>query len=379
MNPKNFSVSDLKSKLSGQMFRNRDQGVREKVQLFYLAIHLKSVSMACKQRNVSRDFFYRWWKRLWQNKFKIESLREISRRPHSSPSKILDTIETRILELRNHFNEGAEMIFYRLKRENLIVSESTIQHVLRRREREVEAKAPKLKTHRRRYELPVPGQRIQIDVKHAGKLNTGQKIYVFNAIDECTRYRYAKAFLNGWSETTVEFLKELVRRLPFPIQCIQSDNGTEMTNRLVVKMINGTPRTLHPVERWSQENQIRHRLIPPGIKELNGKIERSHRLDEDYFYYRAERSTIDAFNQGLGRWITEYNEERPHGGLKGLTPHEKWIERLKHLPSEIVEDRWKMAKTKFLRNLPLHQNPLEQLMQDLKTQILLYNHYIRGT
>src|ERR1043166_1128344 len=257
------------------------------------------------------------------------------------------------------------MITYRLRRESLLVSESTVQHVLRRRGREVESKTPRLKTHQRRYELPIPGQRIQIDVKHAGKLNTGQKIYVFNAVDESTRYRYAKAFLNYWGETTVEFLNELVSRFPFPIQCIQTDHGREFKNQ--------------PIQTWCRENQIWHRLIPPGEKELNGKIERSHRLDEDYFYYRAERSTIDGFNMGLGKWIIEYNTDRPHGGLKGLPHHEKWIEKLKHLPSEIVEDRWKPAKKRFLRNLPLHQNPILQLIQDLKTEILLYNHYIRGT
>ncbi len=143
-------------------------------------------------------------------------------------------------------------------------------------------------------------------------------------------------------------------------------------------MVDGQPKTLHPMEKWCNKNDIRQRLIPPGEKELNGKVERSHRMDDGYYYYRAPRETIDVFNIGLGRWTANYLFKRPHGGLKGMTPFEKWEERLLTLPFEEVEDRWMKAKERFNRDLPLHQNPDLQLLQDLEKELFLYNETISG-
>jgi len=368
-----ISLEELRKKLSNQMRKNRDKAIREKVELFYLAAKLQNVQEACARRGATRDFFYRWWKRLKVGKFQIEALNLRSKKPKISPKKISIQLEIRIRYLRKVHGEGAEMLMYRLQREGHSVSKSTVQYVLNRRRRDRKPKRAKLKVHQKRYELPIPGQRVQIDVKHADTLLTGQKVYVFKAIDECTRFGYAHAYLNYWAETTVQFLEELKKRFPFPIQVIQTDNGPEFTNRLTVKFVDGEPQQLHPVERWCNENGIRQRLIPPGEKELNGKVERSHRIDDEYFYYRAPRSTIDGFNLGLGSWLSNYNLRRPHGGLKGLTPFEKWEERLLSLPFETVEDRWIKAKERFHRDLPLHQNPELQLVQDLKRELLLYN------
>lgn len=373
-----ISFEELRKKLSNQMRKNRDRAIREKVGLFYLAAKLQNIEEACARRGMSRDFFYRWWKRLKDGKFQIHHLKPRSRRPKKSPGKISDLLEIRIRYLRKIHGEGAEMLMYRLRKEGQEISKSTVQYVLNRRRRSVRVKKPKLKAHQKRYELPIPGQRVQIDVKHAGCLNTGQKVYVYNAIDECTRWKYAKAFLSYTADKTVEFLNEVKNRFPFPIQCIQTDNGSEFTNRFCVTMVDGQPKILHPMEKWCNQYGIRQRLIPPGEKELNGKVERSHRMDDEYFYYRAPRHTIDAFNHGLGRWTMNYILKRPHGGLKGLTPFEKWEERLLNLPFEPVEDRWIKAKTRFHRDLPFHQNPELQLLQQLERELSMYNDSIRG-
>lgn len=374
-----ISFEELRKKLSNQMRKNRDKAIREKVELFYLAAKLQNVKEACARRGMTRDFFYTWWRRLKEGKFQIACLKPRSRRPNKSPGKISDLLEIRIRYLRKIHGEGAEMLTYRLQKEGYSVSKSTVNYVLNRRRRIPRLKKEKLKAHQKRYELPIPGQRVQIDVKHAGTLNTGQKVYVYNAIDECTRWKYAKAFLSYTAEKTVEFLNALKNHFPFPIQCIQTDNGVEFTNRLVITMVDGQPKTLHPVEKWCIKQGIRHRLIPPGEKELNGKVERSHRMDDEYFYYRAPRHTIDAFNFGLGKWTANYLFKRPHGGLKGKTPFEKWEERLLNLPFESVDERWIKAKQRFHRELPLHQKPGLQLFDELEKEISLYNDSIRGS
>lgn len=374
-----ISFEELRKKLSNQMRKNRDKAIREKVELFYLAAKLQDVQEACARRGVSRDFFYRWWRRLKEGKFQIEYLKPRSRRPKRSSGKIADLLEHRIRYLRKVHGEGAEMLTYRLQKEGYSVSKSTVNYVLNQRRRKPRRTKEKLKAHQKRYELPIPGQRVQIDVKHAGTLNTGQKVYVYNAIDECTRWKYAKAFLSYTADKTLEFLNELKHHFPFPIQCIQTDNGPEFTNRLVITMVNAQPKTLHPMEAWCRKHSIWQRLIPPGEKELNGKVERSHRMDDEYFYDRAPRHTIDAFNQSLGKWTSNYLFKRPHGGLHGKTPFEKWQERLSNLPFEDVDPRFIKAKERFHRDLPLHNNPALQLLNQLEKEILLYNDSIRGS
>ena len=62
---------------------------------------------------------------------------------------------------------------------------------------------------------------------------------------------------------------------------------------------------------------------------LNGKVERSHRIDEEEFYRLLDGVVIDdaeVFNQKLQEWEDFYNFNRPHGGLDGQTPYD----RLRH-------------------------------------------------
>jgi transposase InsO family protein len=174
-----------------------------------------------------------------------------------------------------------------------------------------------------------------MDVKYSPMPVAGQTVYVYVAIDECTRWRYARAFPELNAHWTMEFLKELKQKFPFPIHTIQTDNGHEFTYKLLGKGTNCE----HPMGRWCEENHIVHRLIPPGVKELNGKVERSHRIDADYFYGVAPTKTLASFNRALERWIRQYNVDRPHKGLNYMTPSEKLVERITTLKDSRLEGK----------------------------------------
>ena len=65
---------------------------------------------------------------------------------------------------------------------------------------------------------------------------------------------------------------------------------------------------------------------------LNGKVERSHRIDGEEFYRLLEGVMIDDTNQlndKLQEWEDYYNYHRPHGGLGGRTPFEKLLDATK--------------------------------------------------
>ena len=71
---------------------------------------------------------------------------------------------------------------------------------------------------------------------------------------------------------------------------------------------------------------IRHIYIKPATPRLNGKVERSHRIDAEEFYRLLKGVVIDdaqLFNAKLQEWEDFYNFHRPHGGLGGQTPYER--------------------------------------------------------
>lgn len=304
----------------------RDREVRIKLELFLLALRLGSVQEACERRGYSRQFYYRWWRRFSRSSMALASLREYSRRPRNSPNKISRRIEGRI-RWYSRRQYGARMIEAFLSREGIRISRSTICHVLRGRRKHHTRRKKELNPHRRRYELVVPGQRVQVDVKYVPELINGQRAYMYVAIDECTRWRYAHASMSLNEHATVEFLERLKRSFPFQIHCIQTDNGREFTFKYLDEQWRTEGRR-HAMEVWCERNTVRHRTIPPGAKELNGKVERSHRVDEQYFYWRAPTESVTCLNARMAAWIHFYNLKRPHGGLGYLTPAEKLEERL---------------------------------------------------
>jgi hypothetical protein len=71
---------------------------------------------------------------------------------------------------------------------------------------------------------------------------------------------------------------------------------------------------------------VGHRYIKPRTPRLNGKVERSHRIDAEEFYRLLDGAVIDdakVFNHKLQEWEDYYNYDRPHGGLGGQTPYER--------------------------------------------------------
>jgi len=66
---------------------------------------------------------------------------------------------------------------------------------------------------------------------------------------------------------------------------------------------------------------------------LNGKVERSHRVDDQEFYQFLDKDGITddiyLFNEKLREWEDYYNYHRPHGTLAGQTPYERLIAKMR--------------------------------------------------
>ena len=122
-------------------------------------------------------------------------------------------------------------------------------------------------------------------------------------IDEYSRFRYLEAFEEHSTYSSAVFLKHCFEKFPYLIECVQTDNGPEFTNRL---HNSGTTKpTLF--EKTCQELGIRHKLIKPYTPRHNGKVERSHRKDNEEFYASHTFYSFDDFKKQLAVRQYHYN------------------------------------------------------------------------
>lgn len=300
--------------------------VRRRINLFLKVIKSENVSLSCESFGVSRTNYYRWWNLFVGNNFNVGVLENKSRKPKRHPKAVSVKVIRHIKFYRKQYRYGPERIQFYLKQNHKIeVSLSTIGRVIKRCGLILKVYRTKKKNpHRKRYNLQWPGQMLQMDIKYVPYKINGQQYYAFNAIDDATRWRFARIYPDKSLKSCLDFTKDLIRYAPFTIQAIQTDNDIVFTNRFAVF---APDPNFHEFTAFLEANEIYHRLIPPGAKELNGKVERSHRTDDDEFYWKSPRHSLEALKRSFVQWIWEYNHDRPHKSLNRATPMEKLLEK----------------------------------------------------
>ena len=257
----------------------------------------------------------------------LDGLRDRSHRPQVSPNATRTEVVGKIIYLRQHYHFGPAKIAMYLKRyHDIQISNSGVWRILKRLDLNRLPASQRYKRHDRRwkrYEKPLPGHRVQIDVKFiaaAGGCSKPKKYYQFTAIDDCTRLRVLRIYPQLNQKTAIQFLDYVLERLPFRVEVIQTDNGAEF----------GASFHWHVLDKG-----IGHVYIKPRTPRLNGKVERSHRIDAEEFYRLLDGVVIDdtkVFNDKLREWEDFYNYHRPHGGLDGQTPYERLKQRTQTRP-----------------------------------------------
>lgn len=241
------------------------------------------VTKAAIRYNVNRQYVYRWRKRYDGT---LQSLANKSHKPHHHPNQHTPEELKLITDMRKRNpNAGLVMFWVKLVQRGYTRSVTGLYRVLLRLG-QMAVKPPNPKYIPKPYEqMQYPGQRVQIDVKFVpaacivGEAK-GKKFYQYTAIDEYSRFRYLEAFEEHSTYSSTMFLEHLIKKFPFKIECVQTDNGLEFTNRLANSR-NPKPTMF---ENRLQQLGIQHKLIKPYTPRHNGKVERSHRKDNEYFY-----------------------------------------------------------------------------------------------
>ena len=259
----------------------------------------KGTSFAAEKYGVSRASVKRWKKRYDGKDWR--SLLERSHRPHSHPKRHTEEEEMIISKAywEKYARYGWDGVYAEARANGYTRSLSGMIYAAKRLELGEQKKRKAPRHHDRRYpELKNPGGKVQIDVKEVpyhclrGELLRDNKhLYQWTAIDECTRMRFVYGFTEHTPENSVKFLRMLIKAFPFEIQTIQTDNGTEFT----YKYISETEEC--PFDKALRGFGIQHVLIPPRTPWHNGKVERSHRNDQRYFYNWETFRSVQDLNQ----------------------------------------------------------------------------------
>ena len=209
---------------------------------------------------------------------------------------------------KRNMNAGLVVFWVKLRQRGYTRSVTGLYRLLRK-QGQMAVKPPNPKYKPKPYEqMQYPGQRVQIDVKFVPEScivgeAKGQKFYQYTAIDEYSRFRYLEAFEEHSSYSSAQFLKHLIEKFPFKIECVQTDNGMEFTKQLS----NTKKPTPTLFERTLEQCGIRHKLIAPYTPRHNGKVERSHRKDNEYFYATHSFYSFEDFKKQLSVHNRRYN------------------------------------------------------------------------
>src|SRR3974390_3552150 len=142
-------------------------------------------------------------------------------------------------------------------------------------------------------------------------------LYLYTAVDDCTRYMVIGLYPRRTAAHTLDFLDRVFEETPFAIQRFQTDRGREFF--------------AYKVQEYLMEVGIKFRPIKPRSPHLNGKVERAQKIVLDEFFSTAEISSGDLADQ-LQEWQHYYNWHRCHGAHNGKTPMDRYSEKINKTP-----------------------------------------------
>lgn len=173
----------------------------------------------------------------------------------------------------------------------------------------------------KKYDTPTKiGEKMQLDVKYVPydcrtkNVPFDMKFYQYTIIDECTRERFIYAYTEQCADSTIDFVRRAIIFFGYIPKTIQTDNGQEFTFLKEVKK-------KHKFDVFCEEMGIEHKLIKPRTPRHNGKVERSHRNDNERFYKYLKFYSFEDLQLQMKAYLKRSNNI-PSASLGWKTPNE---------------------------------------------------------
>ena len=195
----------------------------QKTRLGWIELYkeIENAGVVCRRCGISRPTLRKWLGRY--EKDGIDGLKELSRAPHRSERKVTEEHEQLILALRRERKLGVRRVQSEIKRLHVIsLSLATIHKIFKKNNILYLQKKRHYRKQVKRYNCKLPGERVQMDV-----CKIANNLYQYTAIDDCTRYKVLALYKRRTAANTLDFLDQVMDRMPFPIQRVQTDRGQE--------------------------------------------------------------------------------------------------------------------------------------------------------
>lgn len=266
----------------------------------------KDISFVCRRYHISKASLMRWNKLYDGTK---ESLFPKSHKPHSIHPNAHS--EQELTWIRNYHRRNPNIsiceLYGKLRQDKAYSRHpGSLYRVFVRLGYRKKVESTKKKSKRTgHYDTPTElGKKWQMDVKFVPAAcyvgSDGEKFYQYTMLEEASRERFIYAYKENSSFSSIDFVKRAIIYFGYAPDVIQTDNGGEFTH---------TQKTdrVHPLDCFCNRLHITHKLIRPRTPWHNGKVERSHRNDQERFYNFLSFYSLDDLQLQMKRYLKRSN------------------------------------------------------------------------
>ena len=282
----------------------------------------KDIDFVCRRYHISKPSLMRWNKLYDGTK---ESLMPKSHKPHS-PHPNAHT-EEELKWIRDYHKRTPDIsvceLYGKLRTEKAYSRHpGSLYRVFIRLGFRKKAESTKKKSkHKGKYDTPTSlGEKWQMDVKYvptacySGK-DEKRQYYQYTVVEEASRKRFIYAYQEQSSYSTIDFFKRAILYFGYAPHVLQTDHGGEFAH------IKKTDR-IHPLDIFCNKYGITHKLLRPRTPWHNGKVERSHRNDQERFYNHLKFYSFTDLQEQMKRYLSRSNNI-PMAVLGWVSPNRK--------------------------------------------------------
>jgi transposase InsO family protein len=288
------------------------------------ALRSSNTLTICRRYKVSRVILWRW-KRQYDGS--ITSLEpKFSRKNIHHPNEQTEEEKTNIKNLvRRNPEIGLNELYGKLYRDYAYRRNPvTLYRYLRKND--IKECKPRQAYKPKPYNTPLKiGEKWQLDVKYVPlECYSGngavERCYQYTVIDEATRKRYIRAYKEHSQESTIDFVLRAFKFFGYKPKMIQTDNGQEFT------FLRGETKDgrIHKLDYLCMHFGIKHKLIRPRTPRHNGKVERSHRNDNERFYKYLHYYSFDDLQSQMLVYLRRSNNI-PTSVLRSTVDKRRWL------------------------------------------------------
>lgn len=284
---------------------NTPYSAKEKQKALKLLEH-STIEYVCHRYHCSERTLYRW-KQKYDGT--LESLENKSSRPKTPHPNSHTSFEIKHIKdlIRRNPNIGLNELYGKLRKDYAYTRHPvSLYRFLRKRGFFSEVKK-RTNYIPKKYDTPIKiGEKMQLDVKvvpydcRTSNVPFDMKFYQYTIIDECTRERFIYAYNEQCADSTCDFLRRAIIYFGYIPKEIQTDNGQEFTYTRQTNKV-------HKFDVLCEELGIKHKLIKPRTPRHNGKVERSHRNDNERFYKTLKFYSFEDLQKQMKAYLKRSN------------------------------------------------------------------------